>query len=87
VIVGEGRLDGQTATGKAPAVVARHAQARGLPVLAVAGCLGPGAGDLLEVVDLEACTSTPPDPLPTARAAASAVAAATERLLRRFLGV
>jgi glycerate kinase len=87
VIVGEGRLDGQTATGKAPAVVARHARAKGIPVLAVAGCLGPGASGLPGLADVEACTPDPPDPLPGAAEAAQTLAAATERLLLRFLGI
>lgn len=37
VITGEGRLDGQTASGKAPAGVARLARACGKPVIALAG--------------------------------------------------
>ncbi len=39
VLTAEGRLDGQTAQGKAPAVVARHAQAAGVPCFALAGGL------------------------------------------------
>jgi glycerate kinase len=41
VFTGEGRLDGQTVSGKAPAVVARMAQKLGIPTIAIAGCLGP----------------------------------------------
>ena len=37
VITGEGRLDAQTAMGKAPAAVAALAQAHGIPVIALAG--------------------------------------------------
>jgi glycerate kinase len=36
-ITGEGRLDRQTPTGKAPAEVARRAAARGIPCIAIAG--------------------------------------------------
>ena len=44
VITGEGRLDGQTAMGKAPVGVARLAKAQGCPtVLAVAGSVTPQA--------------------------------------------
>lgn len=43
VITGEGRLDAQTAMGKAPIGVARRAKKYGLPVLAFAGCIGEGA--------------------------------------------
>jgi glycerate kinase len=42
VLTGEGRLDGQTGYGKTVAGVARVAAAEGVPVIAVAGSLGPG---------------------------------------------
>ena len=42
VITGEGRLDGQTAMGKAPIGVARLAKRHGARVIAFAGCLGDG---------------------------------------------
>lgn len=42
VITGEGRIDAQTAFGKAPGEVARRAQAAGVPVLFLAGTRGPG---------------------------------------------
>ena len=41
VIVGEGRLDWQTAFNKAPFAVARRAQRHGVPVLALVGFAGP----------------------------------------------
>lgn len=43
VITGEGRLDGQTAMGKAPIAVARLAKQYGKPVLAFSGCVTPDA--------------------------------------------
>jgi glycerate 2-kinase len=50
VITGEGRIDAQTLRGKAPVGVARRAQRFGVPVVAVAGSIGPLddelAGDL-----------------------------------------
>lgn len=46
VITGEGRMDGQTACGKAPAGIARRAQKHGVPVIAVVGSVGPGADDV-----------------------------------------
>lgn len=49
VITAEGQLDGQTAFGKAPAAVARHASAKGLPCIAIAGSLGEGANTLDEI--------------------------------------
>lgn len=42
VITGEGRVDEQTAYGKAPGEVARRAQAAGIPVVLVAGSKGQG---------------------------------------------
>ncbi|HET9410861.1 MAG TPA: glycerate kinase [Candidatus Dormibacteraeota bacterium] len=46
VITGEGRIDGQTAFGKAPGEVARRAQAAGVPVLFLAGTRGAGWDEL-----------------------------------------
>lgn len=43
VITGEGRLDGQTAMGKAPVGVAKLAERYGKPVIAFAGCTGKDA--------------------------------------------
>lgn len=43
VITGEGRLDGQTAMGKAPVGVAGLAQKYGRPVIALAGSIAPDA--------------------------------------------
>ena len=42
VITGEGRLDGQSMMGKVIAGVGRAAKAANVPVVALAGCLGPG---------------------------------------------
>ena len=43
VVTGEGRLDGQTAMGKAPVGVARLAKKYGKPVVAFSGCVTPDA--------------------------------------------
>lgn len=43
VVTGEGRLDAQTVMGKAPCGVAQLAKRYGKPVIALSGCLGPGA--------------------------------------------
>lgn len=43
VITGEGRLDGQSMAGKVPVGVSRRAKAKGVPCIALAGCLGKGA--------------------------------------------
>ncbi len=42
VFTAEGRVDGQTASGKGPAEVARRAAAAGVPVVLLAGGIGPG---------------------------------------------
>jgi glycerate 2-kinase len=42
VITGEGRVDAQTAYGKAPGEVARRAQSAGIPTLLIAGIKGAG---------------------------------------------
>ena len=42
VITGEGRVDAQTAYGKAPGEIARRARAAHVPVLLLAGAKGPG---------------------------------------------
>ncbi|MBO1326453.1 glycerate kinase [Acetobacter sp. TBRC 12305] len=46
VITGEGRMDGQTVRGKTPVGVARVAKRHGKPVIALAGSLGDGHGDV-----------------------------------------
>jgi glycerate kinase len=53
VITAEGRLDGQTAFGKAPAAVARRARAAGIPCIAIAGSLGDGM-DALDAIGITA---------------------------------
>jgi glycerate kinase len=47
VLTGEGSLDAQTLAGKAPAGVADVAARHGVPVIAFAGRLGPGADSLV----------------------------------------
>ena len=48
VITGEGRADRSTIFNKAPAGVARHAQAHGVPTVLLAGSLGPGYEELYD---------------------------------------
>ena len=48
VITGEGKLDRQTAFGKAPIGVARLAKKHSIPVVALAGSLGEGADELVK---------------------------------------
>ena len=88
VITGEGTLDGQTVYNKAPMEVARRAIARGVPVIVVAGALGPGHEAVLErgVTAVEAAT---PDHMPLEEALSRAyelVRDAAERAVRRWHG-
>jgi len=48
VITGEGRMDAQTLQGKAPMGVLRYAEAAGVPVIGICGCLGEGAQALCD---------------------------------------
>ena len=56
VITGEGRMDAQTACGKAPAGVARVAAALGIPTIAICGSLGDDAGRV-RAAGIAACFS------------------------------
>ena len=59
VITGEGRLDFQSAQGKALCGIGRACQKRGIPVCAVAGCFGDGAEDIYNcgVQGIVSCTN------------------------------
>ncbi|WP_052350813.1 glycerate kinase [Paenibacillus gorillae] len=48
VLVGEGRMDGQTAAGKAPMGVALEAKRLGIPAIALAGSVGSGIEPLYD---------------------------------------
>lgn len=63
VITGEGRIDSQSACGKAINGVAARAAARGVPVVAVAGQLGDGAEIMLRhgISDMYSLADTAPD--------------------------
>ena len=87
VVTGEGRIDGQTVNGKAPIGVAKIAKSIGLPVLAVAGGLGPGA-EFVYAHGIDGVTAIIDQPMSLETAignAGSLVAAATERIIRVYL--
>ncbi|KAF0815373.1 Glycerate 3-kinase [Andreprevotia sp. IGB-42] len=73
VVTGEGRLDGQTAHGKAPAGVAQRARAHGKPVIAIAGSLGDNAA-MLHRHGIDAMFSVLPQPCTLEQALADAPA-------------
>lgn len=62
VITGEGKLDGQSAFGKAPVGVARLAKRAGVPVIAIVGALGEGCEKVLEA-GIDAYYSVIPAPM------------------------
>ncbi|PWJ11350.1 glycerate kinase family protein [Ruminococcus flavefaciens] len=74
VVTGEGCLDGQTAMGKAPAVLAALAKKYGKPVLAFGGAVGRGA-ELLREKGIDACFSIQTRPCTLAEAMDSRTAA------------
>ncbi|WP_375400559.1 glycerate kinase [uncultured Amnibacterium sp.] len=79
VITGEGRWDGQSTTGKAPAHVATLAAAARVPVLLVAGRIDApttGFAAAVALTDQAPAESTIADPLPYLRAAGAALARA-----------
>ncbi|MFE8987155.1 glycerate kinase [Streptomyces collinus] len=85
VVTAEGALDHQTPRGKVPAEVARRAKLHGRPVLALAGTLGEGAGD---VPGVDACHGILPAPMELAEAllrASELLTDATERALRMIV--
>ncbi|MFB8050222.1 glycerate kinase family protein [Streptomyces rubiginosohelvolus] len=84
VITAEGALDHQTVRGKIPAEVARRAQAAGVPVLVLAGTIGPGAQDV-RAVGVDAYSAILPSPMTLVEAIGRSgefLADASERAMR-----
>ncbi len=87
VVTGEGKLDRQTAFGKAPVGVARLAKKHGIPVVAIGGALADDAGEVLDH-GIDAIFSIVPRPMPleeAMRGAEEFVARATEQIIRLML--
>jgi glycerate kinase len=87
VITGEGKLDGQTAFGKAPVGVARLAKKHGIPVVALAGTLGADAGELFHH-GIDAVFSIVPGPVTLEEAMSRAdefTARTVEQIMRLFV--
>lgn len=70
VITGEGRIDSQTAGGKAPLGVAQVAQRHNVPVIGIAGVLGEGA-EIVHQHGIDAAFSILPGLAPLAEVLAS----------------
>ena len=87
VLTAEGRIDAQTAFGKAPAGVAERARSRGVPCIAIAGGIGDGL-ESLHALGVSAVFSLCPGPVSLEQALAAGgdyLAAATEQAVRAFL--
>jgi glycerate 2-kinase len=87
VLVGEGRLDAQTAFGKVPVGVARVAAGMGIPVVALAGSLGKG-WEAVHAAGITACFGIADGPMPLAEAirrAPELLRRAAEEAVRLFL--
>jgi glycerate kinase len=87
VITGEGKLDGQTAFGKAPIGVARLAKKHGIPVVALGGALADDAPELVNH-GVDALFSILPRPMSLSEAMKRTdefVARATEQIIRLIL--
>jgi glycerate kinase len=88
VVTGEGRIDEQTAFGKAPARVAALARDLGIPAVALAGSVGPGAEGLRDH-GIVAVLPLPEGPLslPDAIASAAPLLTAAAQRAGRWLQV
>lgn len=88
VVTAEGRLDSQTPFGKVPSEVARRAKLRGLPVIALAGCLGDGVAENLKYgIDAFASIQPRPCTLDESMARSRAWLAGAAEDAMRFLSV
>jgi glycerate kinase len=82
VVTGEGRIDKQTLSGKAPYAVAHMAHAKGIPVVAVAGSVALSADDL-EMMGIQSAVGIAPPDMPVEEAmrrAAELTEAASQEL-------
>ena len=87
VVTGEGCLDAQTLFGKAPAVVAKAAKQRGVPVVAVAGKLGEGVEQVKQVGIVDYTETSRGRGLPKdGKEACRRLALGTKEVVGRFLG-
>jgi glycerate kinase len=87
VITGEGRIDAQTASGKAPLGVAQAAQKRGVPVIVLAGSVGEGIDGLYRhgVTSVHAIANGPLSLEQAMEQAEALLAQTAEQVLRVYL--
>ncbi|HEY8211638.1 MAG TPA: glycerate kinase [Myxococcaceae bacterium] len=85
VVTAEGRLDAQTAMGKAPAGLAAMARAMGKPVVILAGSIEPGAPlDLFSMAEVIDPAGGQKAKLPSSADAAALLVEASSRIAPRF---
>jgi glycerate kinase len=87
VVTAEGGVDAQTPHGKVPGIVAAQARAMGVPVIALAGSIGPGF-EAVHEAGIDAVVSTPGRAMPLEEAIARAgedIARAAEQALRSVM--
>ncbi|CAH0539522.1 glycerate kinase [Vibrio marisflavi] len=63
LITGEGQMDNQTLQGKTPFGIAQRAKSQGIPVIAIAGCIGKEIEELYSVIDASFGTVRSPQDL------------------------
>ena len=87
VIIGEGKMDGNTFWGKGPSVVAAQAHRAGVPVLAVVGQLGEDTPDLpsLGILEVETLVQHAASEEEALACAEGLVTIATQEALRRYV--
>jgi glycerate kinase len=87
VLTGEGQIDFQTAFGKAPAGVGAAAKRQGIPCVAIAGSVGGGVTDLVEVgiVAVFSLCSRPMTLDDAMSDAANLLGATAEQVVRLFM--
>lgn len=87
VLTGEGRIDGQTASGKTVSGVAQVAREAGVPVVAIVGAIGEGV-DKVYPLGLTSVFSLVPGPMALEQALRDAgplITGAAERVMRLFV--
>ncbi|MCC6274342.1 MAG: glycerate kinase [Leptospiraceae bacterium] len=88
VITGEGKMDGQSALGKAPFIVAKKASEKNIPVILIAGAIGEKEEEAYKsgVTAMECIADKPMSLEESISQASELLAKATARILRVFIG-
>lgn len=89
VITGEGRMDAQTASGKTPMGVAKEARRHGVPVIALAGSVGPGIEPLYDegILSVHSIVNGPMALEEAVARAGELLEMSAEQVIRTFAGI